>query len=244
MCRMIFAAGKFELSQLIDNLILMAKGENEFHENNQKLGTHQHKEGWGIAYLDHGEWVVKKSEKAVFEDPNIDELRKVKTNLAVLHVRKATNGVVSYDNTHPFHFKNYVFCHNGTLRGKIDYDHWFHVDGRTDSEKLFYSILTEIKEDPHNYDNHKVITAIRTDTERYQDYTALNFILARVKESYVHYLSQDQSQYHQMKMSKSDNLVIVSSEKLNLPNLQWNNLEQGDIVTINNQTLETSIDKR
>ena len=245
MCRMIFAAGDFDLSQLIDDLILMSKGENELHENNLELGTYQHAHGWGIAYLDQEEWIVKKSEKAVFEDSKIDELRTVKTDLAVLHVRRATNGVVSHDNTHPFHFKNYIFCHNGTLRGKIDYDHWFHVDGKTDSEKLFYSILTEVKEDPENYDENKIITAIRTDTERYQDYTALNFILTRVKESYVHYLSQDQSQYHQMKLGKSDNLVVVSSEKLkNFPNLQWNALEQGDIVTINNQTLKTSINKR
>jgi len=155
MCRMIFAAGDFELSQLIDNLILMAKGENELHENNPELGTYQHAHGWGIAYLDQGEWIVKKSEKAVFEDSEINELRTVKTNLAVLHVRRATNGVISYDNTHPFQFRNYVFCHNGTLRGKIDYDQWFHVDGKTDSEKLFYSVLTEIKEDYDDYDENK-----------------------------------------------------------------------------------------
>jgi len=238
MCRMIFAAGKFELSQLIDNLILMAKGENAFHEKNQELGSYQHTHGWGIAYLDHGKWIIKKSEKTIFEDPEIDELREVKTNLAVLHVRRATNGTVSYDNTHPFHQQDYVFCHNGIIRSKIGYDSHFHTEGKTDSEKFFYSLLTEIENEP------EVITAIRKDVQTYQDYTSLNFILAGTEKSYAYSLSQNLFQYHQMELSVNKELIIISSEKLNLPNLQWNALEQGDIVTINNQTLETSINKR
>lgn len=63
------------------------------------------------------------------------------------HVRAAQEGAVTYDNCHPFHHKEFLFMHNGSVGGYhkiklalfnfINPDYFLQIRGQTDSEVLF-----------------------------------------------------------------------------------------------------------
>lgn len=238
MCRMLIAAGEFDLGLLIDELILMAKGENEPHEKNPAPGIWRHEQGWGIAYLKEGKWVIEKSEENISLCPPPEELRNTKTSLAILHVRRKIGGEPTHQDTHPFRYQDSVFCHNGTVKGTIPYGPQFQPTGTTDSEKFFYSLLTDMKT------HHPIPDAIKRNVEQYQQYTALNFILANPETSYIYNQGNHNPLYYQMKLGTDKKTVIVSSEKLpHLPNLQWQGLNKGELITINNKTLEVHLDQ-
>lgn len=90
----------------------------------------------------------------------IDEVERKKSNrilnnvgvdVIMCHVRAATKGVISENNSHPFAFPNLVGAHNGTLKDKKYNEH----PTKTDSEIMFRDInergmetvLTELDKD-------------------------------------------------------------------------------------------------
>ena len=90
MCRMLIAIGEVNVPLLIEGAIMMARDVNSTHELNEKQGpgSWKHGDGWGVAYLDsNNKWVVKKSTKPIYDDPEIEELRKIKTNLLIVEVK-------------------------------------------------------------------------------------------------------------------------------------------------------------
>ena len=72
--------------------------------------------------------------------------------------RRATVGIQSIENTHPFHNGRWIFAHNGTVpnfdlvRDKMlpEIDHFYRdeIRGTTDSEHVFYYILTLWRREP------------------------------------------------------------------------------------------------
>ncbi len=251
MCRMILALGKIDVSRIIDAAKKMALDLTTSHELNQKngRGTWQHGDGWGLAYLDeHNRWIVKKSTTAIFKDKKIDQLRTLKTKVLLLHIRKKAGSGKSIHNTHPFVaenptaknnvFETYLFCHNGHIEEEIHYDQSkYHPSGQTDSERLFYSILTDFEK------NKNLLQAIRANFNRYQKAQGTNLMLAQKKRSTVAIRKNQYPIYYQMYLGKKKGGFIISSEKLPLAEFTWQPLEQGDIVTINHKTLTYSVDK-
>jgi predicted glutamine amidotransferase len=202
-----------------------------------------HGDGWGIAYLDKkGKWVIKKSTKAIYEDPLVDELRELKTNLCMIHMRKKIGSETAFENTHPFSIEkkkygSFVFCHNGFIDEEINFDTTFQLKGKTDSEKLFYSILTDMKKD-------NIKKAIRKNFKKHSKLKGTNIILSSRKKSVVAVRKNSFTKYYQMSIGRGNDMIVVSSEHLgNLKGLFWEHVEQGDILDINHETLKISISK-
>ena len=82
MCRMILAVGDVQVYSVLQDLMIMAKDQNSVHELNADLGkgSWTHGDGWGVAYLQQGQWVVIKSVNALFDDPDVERLKEVKTS--------------------------------------------------------------------------------------------------------------------------------------------------------------------
>ncbi len=114
--------------------------------------TGPHRDGWGIAfYSDRG--------CRTFHDPfpsSHSEVAKLVRNQSIkslnviCHIRRATNGRVCLENTHPFVRElwgcSWTFAHNGKLKGvkKRPLDHYQPV-GTTDSEHAFCWILDQVR---------------------------------------------------------------------------------------------------
>lgn len=113
-----------------------------------------HGHGWGVAdYYKDGLPMIEKQTWAAFEGEHFaKKAARVYAHTVVAHVRRATVGVMSIENTHPFVYGRWIFVHNGTVpnflkvRDRIieELDPLLRNDirGTTDSEHIFYYILS------------------------------------------------------------------------------------------------------
>ena len=229
MCRMIFAAGKFNMNWLIDDIIQMASDNNEKHEENAN-GKFKHSDGWGLTYLEGDNLKTFRSVAPIYEDSQIYQFKKLKTRLIILHARKSTKGNVTMPNIHPFENRNgsahYLFFHNGTVRDKLTFDPGFQVQGTTDSEKFFYYLLSgNFGELNLNWIKKKLLEL--------KDFSGANFILTDGKHSFVADWYSLNPRYYTMKMFKQKNSVIIASEVLpHYRQADWFHLKNFSVISI------------
>lgn len=111
-----------------------------------------HGHGWGVADYPDGVPMVEKQTWAAFEGEHFSrKAARVYARTVVAHVRRATVGTTSIENTHPFHHGRWIFAHNGTVpnfeevRFKLldhtDPLHRSEIDGETDSEHVFRYLM-------------------------------------------------------------------------------------------------------
>jgi glutamine amidotransferase len=114
-----------------------------------------HPDGWGVAYyINQHPHIVKSSSAAI----NCNIFKKVSgvvsSNTVLAHIRNTTLGANNILNTHPFQFGNWVFAHNGNIKNfdqvkdqikeKVSPILRRHILGETDSELIFYFLLSEL----------------------------------------------------------------------------------------------------
>jgi len=222
MCRMMIAVGSTKLGPLIEGLKEMAKDI--------------HKDGWGVAYLENGSWKVVKSVRPCFDDPEIDKLADITTSLAVLHARRASIGSLSLENTHPFQHSKWVFCHNGTINSpdKLELLPQFVPKGQTDSERLFYFILSSMKE------GHEM-QSVDERISKIAGYRAVNFILASPDKAFVSIKFSQEPEYFTMQIGRKRGLLVFASEQVDSLRLQWAPMENNDLAEIDVATRKCTI---
>ncbi len=114
--------------------------------------TGPHKDGWGITFYE-GRGSRSFHDPRPGCDSEIAELvrvHSVKSLNVICHIRKATNGRVCLENTHPFSRelwgRSWTFAHNGKLKGIKTWPLDFYQPiGTTDSEHAFCWILDQIR---------------------------------------------------------------------------------------------------
>ena len=75
-------------------------------------------DGWGVGSYQAGEVLLRKRPAEQREQVNfVDLVRDLRTDAAIVHVRAATVGARSLDNTHPFRFRQWLFAHTGSIPG-------------------------------------------------------------------------------------------------------------------------------
>ena len=111
----------------------------------------EHGDGFGIAFFeDKGLRLFVDPESAI--DSPVAQMIKaypIRSRHVVAHIRKATQGRVALENTHPFvrelWGRYWVFAHNGNLEGFAPRLHGqFRPVGDTDSERAFCWLMQEL----------------------------------------------------------------------------------------------------
>ncbi|MDH3248724.1 MAG: class II glutamine amidotransferase, partial [Acidimicrobiia bacterium] len=75
-----------------------------------------HAHGWGIAvYENHLPSVSREAWDAYQNEAFRDAAARVYSETVLAHVRRATVGAASIENTHPFVHEEWSFAHNGTI---------------------------------------------------------------------------------------------------------------------------------
>ena len=107
--------------------------------------------GWGIAYFRDRDALTIKEPEPASDSPWVEFIANqgVESDCVIAHVRLATVGQPSLENTHPFRRalgrRTHVFAHNGTLHGLHDHQDLTKLDrkpiGSTDSELAFCVLL-------------------------------------------------------------------------------------------------------
>ncbi len=115
--------------------------------------TDEHQDGWGIAFFEGLGCRLFIDVKASIASPIAELVRyyPIHSTHVIAHIRKATFGVVSLENCHPFKRelwgRYWVFAHNGDLpHFEPENLGVYQPVGQTDSEKAFCLILNTLRE--------------------------------------------------------------------------------------------------
>jgi predicted glutamine amidotransferase len=111
-------------------------------------------DGFGIGWYGEGaEPAVFKSIDPAWNDKNLREIAgRIRTPLLFAHIRASTGTPVQRSNCHPFRHGQWLWMHNGAIRGfhevkrdllmAVDPSLYPDIEGSTDSETLFFLALT------------------------------------------------------------------------------------------------------
>ena len=157
--------------------------------------TDEHQDGWGIAFFE-GKGVRQFLDSAASAHSPIAELVRnypIKSKAVISHIRKATQGQVGLENTHPFMRElwgyYWIFAHNGNLVNftpKLTGE--FTPVGTTDSELAFCYLLQELRarfgdQYPGEEKLFEVVTEITKEVGAKGEF---NFLLSNGELVYAH----------------------------------------------------------
>ncbi|HEX6735173.1 MAG TPA: class II glutamine amidotransferase [Azonexus sp.] len=114
--------------------------------------TDVHSDGWGIAFFEGRGCRVFLDPQPSCSSPVAELVRHypIRSKNVIAHIRKATQGAIGLENTHPFMREQWgrywLFAHNGNLRDFAPaLDGSIQPVGQTDSERAFCWLLQELR---------------------------------------------------------------------------------------------------
>lgn len=197
-----------------------------------------HKDGWGIVgYRRHTLIRLGREPRNAMEDPKyegacerLDQLGL--TGSLMAHLRKASKGKKSQENTAPFVRDEWCFGHNGTIEKFGAYTNIKDLSGLrgdSDSEKFFLLLLRRVNS--NGMSAEKAIEETVREIRHSGEYRSLTFLLSNGTRIYAYreYSDPRNSWYYNLMYAIDKNMVLISQQKI------W----PRDWVTIPNKTLVT-----
>jgi len=144
---------------------------------------YSHAHGWGMACYDDAQDIhVERQCWAAYHGEHFARAAsRIYSSTVVAHVRRATVGEPKLANTHPFCFKNWAFVHNGTvpqfarirplLLEKVSPQFRNLIEGETDSEHLFYYLMS-LKHSNPQLSVEQMLKQVASDVEQWVDRVA------------------------------------------------------------------------
>lgn len=110
--------------------------------------------GWGLTAYTNGRPTTRKEPLPAHESEDFRwAAGEMRSSHVIAHIRRATHGVVSEENTHPFTHDRWALAHNGHVDGfehvrsnmfdRMDGEAEHRIEGQTDSEHIFHFLLSE-----------------------------------------------------------------------------------------------------
>ncbi|MFD1436978.1 class II glutamine amidotransferase [Acinetobacter terrae] len=123
-----------------------------FRGFSQRAGiTSDHCDGFGIAFFEDKACRLFVDNQSAVESPIAELVRNypIKSRNVIAHIRKATQGKINLENSHPFSRelwgRQWIFAHNGDLHGfNPTLSGRFTPVGNTDSERAFCFLLDQL----------------------------------------------------------------------------------------------------
>lgn len=244
MCQMIAGIAhqgfsKKEVDSIWNHFQRMSADQTGSHELNQGvLGSFTHRHGWGMSWVDKENADLSTYHSVV--PPWLDSIppefvKKISaTNAFFLHARMASPGLqVGDEYIHPFHGKSAstgpaTFCHNGTVFGKdVEIGSDYKMQTESDSERLFYSILSELDRSEQG-DNGTLKKTI----QKILKYTGANYFIL-TKNQFIASTNYNRNpKYFTMYFTQTANMVCVSSEPSKDIASVWKPIQNHEILTI------------
>ena len=195
----------------------------------------EHRNGWGLAFLDNNSVSIEKEPIKASDSLYLKNrlTGKIETSRCMAHIRKATVGDVSFDNTHPFSKRDesgrlWVLVHNGTIFDSPLLSAYQYVqDGTTDSERILLYIVDQMNKhyvsELNSFDVNERIKLIENIVKRLSAGNKLNFMLYDGDYFYVH-KNEERTLYK----SEKNGSVIFSTHPLS--ELGWEEVEQNRLL--------------
>ena len=147
----------------------------------------ENRHGWGVAFYPDGfSTCIIKEPRPSTESPMVKFLMStnfIKSKIVISHVRLASVGYPYYYNTHPFvrelFGREWVFAHNGTIRGKMPNPKFYEPIGETDSERAFCLILDRLRELGRNASLNEKARVIEEEARKFSSMShVFNFLMS------------------------------------------------------------------
>ena len=215
----------------------------------------EHCDGWGVAHRDgRGGLTVRKEPGAARDSAAFqDALGEAHTDAALLHLRKASTGMVNTpDNTHPFTAGQVAFAHNGWVGDLPALDAALAeaggpaCQGGTDSERYFGLVMAAMR----HVSPEVALTGVARRLNSSLPVEALNCLLLTPDALYA-FTSFDHTRptssghdpvaSYQLGFRVTENSVVVASSGWEHSTAPWELLPNGQVLRVHRPTLHTTI---
>lgn len=159
-----------------------------FRGFSQRAGiTSDHSDGFGIAFFEDKACRLFVDNQSAVESPIAELVRNypIKSRNVIAHIRKATQGKITLENSHPFvrelWGRQWIFAHNGDLHDfNPRLSGRFTPVGNTDSELSFCYLLDKLVEKfgYHEPSLNEVFTALKEISPQIAEHGTFNFCLS------------------------------------------------------------------
>ncbi len=158
----------------------------------------EHQDGFGIAFFEGAGLRLFVDAQSARHSPVAELVRRypIRSNNVIAHIRKATQGRIAVENTHPFvrelWGRYWAFAHNGNL---TDYAPRLHASfrpvGDTDSERAFCWLMQELaKAHAHLPSVAELSTTLRELAPQVAAHGSFNFMLSQGEALWAHCSTQ------------------------------------------------------
>jgi predicted glutamine amidotransferase len=192
-----------------------------------------HDSGWGMAVYkraDGEEPVCLRFPDAAHQDGDFVGASTMRGRIFNVHVRRATMGGLTPENTHPFCLGPYSFCHNGTIvqYRKLLQPGVARPKGQTDSEAFFNFLMRDFDDgDPRRC----LRKAVRTLIQR-SPFSGINFLFSDGEKLYAYKLG-----VFALHWAARDGVLVVSSERLTETDA-WHSVTDDVLIVVDSKNLD------
>ncbi|WP_291369756.1 MULTISPECIES: class II glutamine amidotransferase [unclassified Acinetobacter] len=171
-----------------------------FRGFSQRAGvTSDHCDGFGIAFFEDKACRLFVDNQSAVESPIAELIRNypIKSRNVIAHIRKATQGKINLENSHPFSRelwgRQWIFAHNGdlhdfnpTLSGR------FTPVGNTDSERAFCFLLDQLvlKFGYHEPKLDQIFDLLTEISPKIAEHGTFNFCLSNVQALFTYAITK------------------------------------------------------
>lgn len=196
--------------------------------------SEDHDSGWGMAVYRRAEGedpICMRFPEPAYEDGAFVDATNTRGRVFNVHVRRATMGGLSAENTHPFCLGPYSFCHNGTImryRKLLDEPGVQPPKGQTDSEVFFNFLMRD-------FDTGHATRCLRRDIRRIIElspFSGLNFLLTDGERLYAYKLG-----IFELYWAVRHGALVVASEPLT-ESERWHKVQDDVLVTLDPNDLD------
>jgi len=195
--------------------------------------SEEHDSGWGMAVYERADGAeprLVRFPEAAHSDDDFLAATELSGRIFNVHVRRATMGALSLENTHPFCLGSYTLGHNGTI---VRYPRLLGPDmrrpeGDTDSEHLF-NLLT------HDFDAGDPVASLRHTLTRAVDcspFSGLNILFSDGERLFAYRLGLFELHW----LARPGQLLVASEEVTDEPG--WHSVQQDVLLTLDPNDLE------
>ena len=219
-------------------------------------------DGFGLGWYDkrYLEPCLYANIKPPWNDINLFNLSKViDVNLLFAHIRAIkpfSRAIVHEYNCHPFHFKNFIWMHNGDIAGFSNYKKQIiiklkdiilnNIKGNTDSEYTFALFLNKLEDniitnggylDPEYFKN-KIIETLKlliniAKNNNPKNVLSMNFAVTDGKTIIcTRYINSKKENPPSLYYRKRNTNLIISSEPINKKEKEWKLIGKNKIIVV------------
>lgn len=218
--------------------------------------TDHHRDGWGIAFFEGRGCRVFLDSRATIESEVAALVRRypIHSTHVIAHIRKATQGRVALENSHPFQRelwgRYWVFAHNGHLEDyRPGLSGAYRPVGDTDSERAFCHLLDRLRREfpdacPSGLEIFPVLRRLSTEIAGHGVFnfllsdgdvlyahcsTHLHYVTRQAPFRAAHLVDQDLTVDFSQVTGPDDRVSVIATAPLT-DNEQWTRLEPDQLL--------------